>query len=225
MGGIDRLSARSIRSVLEELGGLKAAGKEPPEVEFCLASGHTVAGRLLSYQPEGRDAGSIVLHASGSRFGMDAVYLRADSVVALTVRHTEQSLPMVSGGRVAPKPAEVAGRLVLERRARALGEALSAARGGPLLVTVDWEAFGASEGALAALTLTLPAIGAVLEAILSDALGKEALAGVAEVLVVPAKSAEIKREGARVLVRLERDGDEVFALPEKSLREQLEAIL
>ncbi len=96
---------------------------------------------------------------------MDVLYAPLESVTAVMVHHLESSLADLSGGGVAPRPAQIPGRLVLERSARALAPP----------VVVDWAALGTDEGACAAVALALDGLALTLSELRADPLGREAL--------------------------------------------------
>lgn len=231
MSALARLPPKRPKAVLEELETLAQRARSGAEVSVpfvtvYLSSGTPVTGRFIAFTSDTREGAALVLHASETPRSLDALYVPLENITALMVHHSNDTLPVVSGGRIAPRPTEIPGRLVLDRQAAALATALSAKLDAPITVSLEWAALGTTDAARAAVTLVLGALGPVLDAILVDDLGRRSFRDRARaVRVTPAETRGAILEGRALVIQLEREGEELFAPDAELLRRALEAVL
>lgn len=223
------LPAKRLRAILEELELLAARARSEtgvvvPGLTVHLAGGQTVVGRFLAFQAD-REGAALLLHSTDTQGRLDAAYVPLESISALIVHHQPESVAALSGGRIAPVPLEVPGRLVIDRRIAELTPALARATGTKLSLRADWTTLGTSDVARAAVAATIEALPAALEKVGADPLGREALATVALIELSPAASAAIVLDGGSLRLSLERVGEQVFAPSPEELDRLLSAAL
>jgi hypothetical protein len=204
---VDRLPPRSVRALIDEMDALPKAGASAPALTFHLVGGQTLRGRLVA-----QERGSLVLHLDERPGSLDVAYVSADAIAALVVHHTEATLPLLSGGRIARVPADAPGRLALQRRAEAIRSELARVVARPLELIVDWETIGASEGARAVCAETLEHTLAAITGVAADTIGREALAGLAAVEVRLGEQATVRIESERLVVEIRHTADQTFGM-------------
>lgn len=205
MGGLDGLLGERPKVVLERLEALAVRARRGEEVTLpsltlLLLGGHAISGRFVAFDPE--RGGAIVLEPSETRGAQDALYAGLESLVAIIVHHHHDSVAALSGGAVAPRPAEIPGRLVLARRAQAFL---------PRPVEVDWSSLGQGKEACAAVALTLDALEPTLASIVADSMGRAAFEQQVErIQLVAGSEDQLAIEGRRLVITLRRAGSQVF---------------
>jgi hypothetical protein len=171
------LEARTVEELLSRLAELQPsrARGEPvrlPRVTLHLRSGSELQGFLLELREDSRGGRSVVLQALSAdarRAEPDAIFVRPDSIEALTVH----DLPSLSQPpRDLPPPPT---KLELRRKLAQRRDALAAALGSPLELEVDWDRLPAEPEALGALDALGSRAFGVLEELSRESLGLEAL--------------------------------------------------
>jgi len=197
------LPARTLEELLTrlaDLGVLHAKGDpvKLPRVTLHLRSGRELQGFLLEQREDSRVGKTLVLHAlsgDGRRPEPDALFVRPESVEAVTVHDLPSLYQPQQGGPPPPT------RLELRRKLSERQAALATALGTPLEVQVDWERLPAEPEALAALdTLATRAFG-VLEELCRELMALESLrANVRQVHLSVGSASQVLREGQRLLL-------------------------
>jgi hypothetical protein len=220
---VDRLPAQRPRVLLEGLEQLAERARrgesvEVPHLTLFLLGGHAIAGRFIGYQHDHRDGGVVALHATQTQFALDVVYVPLETISAVMVHHRESTIAGLSGGKVAPKPKEIPGKLVLDRLAAANAE-----RTGPL--EIDWAGLGNTDESRAALALLFEVLPGVISELRGDPMGAEAWKAKIDRIAVGSGDGTIKLRDRALRIELERKGSEVFAPTARTLKQAIEAEL
>lgn len=109
---IRALPARSVEDIIAELAAaqVRAARGEPlspPVVSVHLSSGFHATGEIIDILFDQRRGTTLLLHLAGaSRHdrSSDVIYVRADSIAALTVHAAAGHVALLSAGQVTPPP-------------------------------------------------------------------------------------------------------------------------
>jgi hypothetical protein len=188
-----RLTGASPGRLLEELSRIGATlakhDRPRPEIELFLASGQGVKGRVVAVSE-----GTAIVHVAGNPRTPAVTFVRVDHIAAITV--ADASLLVTELRIEAPVPS----KLELQRQAAARGDGLATTLGRPFAVRLG----GASElddDGRRAIGLALPLAVDVVTAIAGDELGREALAPIGELELGAARSAEVRREAGRLIIR------------------------
>ncbi|MDY7225648.1 hypothetical protein [Hyalangium rubrum] len=195
--GLEAQTLEELLSRLAELQALRAKGTPvtAPRVTLHLRSGRELQGFLLELRNGGK---SVVLHALSAdarRSEPDAIFIRTDSIEALTV-HELPSLYQLP--RDTPPPPS---RLVMKRKLAERQTSLASALGAPVEVEVDWDRLPPEPEALAAIeALSSRALG-VLEDLTRELMALEALrANVRKVRLLVGLSAQVTRQDHSLLL-------------------------
>lgn len=187
-----KMGARSPRSVLVELaeGGLFA--------QLLLHNGHTLSGEVVNFGSEGREEFVLLL----TERAQQAVYLPVSAVCSVTLAVTEQSLPVLTQGKVG-KVSELSGvsRLAFRRRVAELQGQMEDRFGRRVALECDQDLEGETERLPSALAV----VEAIVEVLLSldeDELGREALTAIDGVRFSWGESAGVDLESKFVRVTL-----------------------
>jgi hypothetical protein len=228
---IEKLPPKRLGTVLEQLEGLaarvRAGGSRLPipNLTVHLTGGQMLSGSFIAYQSDPREGASLVLHSNDTRGSLDAAYVPLESIAALIVHHNLETLPALSGGRIAPVPPEIPGRLVLERRLQELAQKLGQRLGSKLELIVDWPAIGVSDVARGALSMLLDRLPAILDRIATDDLGRQSLVALTQLKLIPGEVAQILRSGGVLSIAMRKEGDQLFAPEPEELERSLLAAL
>ncbi len=197
------LEARSIEELLArlaELQPLRAKG-EPvrlPRVTLHLRNGRELQGFILEQREVPRSGKLVVLHALSAdarRSEPDAIFVRPESIEAITVHDLPSMAQPPQGGPPPPT------KLELRRKLAENKTALAATLGTPLELEVDWEQLPAEPEALAALDALGARAFGVLEELTRELMGLEALrTHVRKVKLAVGSSAQVRREEQTLLL-------------------------
>ncbi len=213
MGPIDRLPAKPPRALLDELEQLavrvRAGAKHAlPDLTVYLSGGQTLAGQFIAFDGAQR---ALLLHCQGQRASLDVASVALESIAALMLHHSAETLASLSGGKIAPPVIDAPSRLAVERLVASCAEALSQALGSHLELNVDWAALGHNEGARACVAAFLPVLSQTFRHALADELGRRALEGVAQLRVGAGPFTDVKRSGRALEITLRQAADQLFA--------------
>jgi hypothetical protein len=197
------LEARSIEELLARLAELQPlmAKGEPvrlPRVTLHLRNGRELQGFILEQREEPRSGKLVVLHALSAdarRSEPDAIFVRPESIEAITVHDLPSLAQPPRGGPPPPT------KLELRRKLAENKAALAATLGTPLELEVDWEQLPAEPEALAALDALGARAFGVLEELTRELMGLEALrTHVRKVKLAVGSSAQVRREEQTLLL-------------------------
>jgi hypothetical protein len=220
---VDRLPAQCPRALFEGLEQLadrarRGESVEVPHLTLFVGGGHAITGRFVAFHHDQREGGSVALHATQTQFALDVVYITLETISAVMVHHRESTIAGLSGGKVAPKPKEIPGKLVLDRQVAAMLE-----RTGPL--EIDWAGLGNTDESRAALALLFEVLPGIITELRADQFGADAWKAKIDRVVVTSGNGTIAVRDRALRIELERKGSEVFAPTARTLKQAIEAEL
>jgi hypothetical protein len=178
---IRALPARSVEDIIAELAAaqVRAARGEPlspPVVSVHLSSGFHATGEIIDILFDQRRGTTLLLHLAGaSRHdrSSDVIYVRADSIAALTVHAAAGHVALLSAGQVTPPPGPPPTRLEARRMMDRLRQQLVERAGRDLELHSGIDEVASEQlGGLVALATLLQQ---TLHAVMRDELGLEAV--------------------------------------------------
>ena len=147
-----------------------------PWISVYLHTGHEFVGKITNFRDDRHGNIGILLYSEKK---MNLTYIPVKSIQAVTihtpgfndkeqVEATSELIRTLSFGKITFSPAKRPGRLVVKRKANALGETLSQKVGSDLQVSVAWDDLPNTDDTSASIHMLLDDIEAVLNEFLSD---------------------------------------------------------
>jgi len=147
-----------------------------PWISVYLDTGHAFEGEIIDFRTDRHGNSGILLYREKK---MNLTYIPVKSIQAVTintlgfndkeeVEATSELIRALSFGNIKVSPAKKPGRLVVKRKAHALGETLSQKFGSDLSVSVAWDDLPNTDETMASIHMLLDDIEAVFNEFLSD---------------------------------------------------------
>jgi hypothetical protein len=216
---IFKLPAKRILGVLAELQSQRDRPLPLPEMTVLLTSGAQVRGELIQFVAEGPLPADHWLLLRNVTAPLDVTYLSLSEIEALTLHLTEETLHLLSFGKLKPLAAKVPTRVELERLVRTLSAEFS------LSIAILWEDLPTSDLAFQNLGELLLDLQLILTTLLEDELGVAAVREqIRQVTIRSGLDADVSLEGGNLV--LQGVGQEDFVcLDQRVLARAIEARL
>lgn len=199
-----------------------------PWISVYLDTGHAFEGEIINFRTDRHGNGGILLYREKK---MNMTYIPVKSIQAVTistpgfndkeqVEATSELIRALSFGKITFSPAKRPGRLVVKRKAHALGETLSQKFGSDLRVSVAWDDLPNTDEISASIHMLLDDIETVFNEFLSDEALRQTIKNkIGSITIKVAQKTGGSLEGDKLEIYVVSDEKDVTCLNRKGIQD------